>query len=182
MPLLVDFFADWCEPCSMLAPVLEKVAKELEGKLILAKANLDDIPKTAQLLGVERIPTVVLFENGKAKSGFVGVRPESAIKEWLAEMMGENSNEDNQKKIDEMIKWYENYAKENGFKLNPDKAAVERVMKGLLANEKKYGQKYCPCRRVSQNKEADAKNICPCVYHKDEIKKDSTCFCRLFVA
>ena len=67
------------------------------------------------------------------------------------------------------------------MKLNPDKKIVERVMAGLAENEKKYGAKYCPCRRVSGNKEEDAKKICPCIWHKDEIEKDGHCFCNLYV-
>ena len=56
---------------------------------------------------------------------------------------------------EELINWSDKYGKENGFKLNPDATAVERVTKGLLANEQKYGERYCPCRRISGNKEAD---------------------------
>jgi len=82
-PVLVDFFATWCEPCSMLAPILEKVADELKDKIILLKANLDDIPLTAQKFKVDRIPTVALFKDGKPVSGFVGLKSEADIKEWL---------------------------------------------------------------------------------------------------
>jgi len=79
-----------------------------------------------------------------------------------------------------MIKNYSEYAKENGFQLNPDRKTVERVINGLLANEKKNGKKYCPCRRLSGNEEEDLKKVCPCVYHKEEIKKDGRCYCGLF--
>jgi ferredoxin-thioredoxin reductase catalytic chain len=82
---------------------------------------------------------------------------------------------------EELIKWSDNYAKTNGFKLNPDGKSVERVAKGLLANEQKYGKRYCPCRRISGNQEADAKNICPCIYHRAELEKDGHCLCFLFV-
>jgi len=81
--ILVDFFATWCEPCSILAPTLEKIAEHFKEKIILVKANLDSIPATAQKFGVERIPTVVLFKDGKPVNGFVGVLPEQAIKDWL---------------------------------------------------------------------------------------------------
>ena len=67
------------------------------------------------------------------------------------------------------------------LRLNPDKKIVERVINGLLTNEKKYGKKYCPCRRVSGNIEEDEKNVCPCAFHKKEIEKDGHCFCNLFV-
>ena len=80
-----------------------------------------------------------------------------------------------------LIKKYQEYAKANGFSLNPDKEAVERIVRGLLENEKKHGEKYCPCRRITGDTEKDKKNICPCVYHKDEIEKDDRCLCGLFV-
>lgn len=166
-PVLVDFFATWCEPCSVLTPILEKVAQDLEEKIVLLKANLDEIPQTAKKFGIDRIPTVVLFEKGKPISGFVGLRTEKDIKLWL--------------EIEELIRWYAHYAKENGFNLNPDRKTVERIIKGLLENEKKHNKKYCPCRRVTGEEEADSKNICPCFWHKDEIKKDGRCFCGLFV-
>ena len=161
--VLVDFFATWCEPCSMLAPILEKVVESLKDKVVLMKASLDDVPKIAEQFGVEKIPTVILFKNGVAISGFVGLAPESSIKEWI--MTGE----------------FEDYAKTNGFQLNPDKKTVDRVIKGLLANEQKFGSQYCPCRRVTGDKEEDAKKICPCVWGKAEIEKDGHCLCNLYV-
>jgi len=82
---------------------------------------------------------------------------------------------------EELKKKYKEYAENNGFTLNPDEKTVERVITGLLRNEEKYGEKYCPCRRVSGNKEEDAKKICACVWHKDEIEKDGHCFCNLYV-
>jgi ferredoxin-thioredoxin reductase catalytic subunit len=86
-----------------------------------------------------------------------------------------------EKIIEQLMKEYSEYAKSNGFQLNPDKKAVERVINGLLENEKKYGEKYCPCRRMTGNQEEDSKKICPCFWHKDEIKKDGHCFCNLYV-
>lgn len=174
--VLVDFFATWCEPCSMLAPILEKVVDELKEKIILMKANLDDAPKTAEKFGIEKIPTVMLFNAGKPVSGFVGLQSESSIKKWLS-----NITDAREPNINEMINRYDNYAKSNGFRLNPDKKAVERVMNGLVANEKKYGKRYCPCRRISGVEAEDAKKICPCAFHKEEIEKDGHCICNLFV-
>jgi ferredoxin-thioredoxin reductase catalytic chain len=83
--------------------------------------------------------------------------------------------------MEEMIKNYSEYAKQNGFQLNPDRKTVERVINGLLANEKKNGKKYCPCRRLSGDEEEDLKKVCPCAYHKEEIKKDGRCYCGLFI-
>jgi thioredoxin 1 len=177
--VLVDFFATWCEPCSMLAPILEKVAEELKERIVLMKVNLDDAPNTAGKFGVEKIPTVMLFRDGNPISGFVGLAPESAVKEWIEKTEKENGLAEPD--IAGAIERYDNYAKSNGFRLNPDKAVVERVVKGLFANEKKYGSKYCPCRRVSGDKEEDSKKICPCIWHKEEVERDGHCLCNLYV-
>lgn len=88
--VLVDFFAVWCEPCSVLAPILEKAVKRFEEKTILMKVNIDEAPATAGKFQVERIPTVVLFKKGKPISGFVGVSSEESIKSWLENAIKEN--------------------------------------------------------------------------------------------
>jgi len=84
-PILVDFWAQWCMPCSVLGPILEKLAEEYKEKMILAKVDLDAAPLTAQKYRIEQIPTVILFKEGKPISGFIGVRPEPIIKNWLEE-------------------------------------------------------------------------------------------------
>jgi len=86
-----------------------------------------------------------------------------------------------EEKINEIIKEYEKDTKEKGRRLNPDKKIVERIVKGLLENEKKYGKRYCPCRRIIGNLEEDSKKICPCFWHREEIKKNGHCLCGLFV-
>lgn len=88
--VLVDFFAVWCEPCSVLGPILDKIVNEFSGKIILVKANLDEMPLTAQKFKIEKIPTVVLFKEGKPISGFVGLAPESSVKNWLENILKEN--------------------------------------------------------------------------------------------
>jgi len=86
----------------------------------------------------------------------------------------------NSTELEKIIQDSKNYAAKQGLRLNPDNKAVERIVKGLLENEKKYGFRYCPCRRVTGDKEADKKNICPCVYHLDEVEKFGHCLCGLF--
>lgn len=81
--VVVDFFAVWCEPCSMLAPILDKAVENFGGKVVLAKVNIDQAPQTAQKFSVEKIPTVVLFKDGKAISGFVGMAQKETIENWL---------------------------------------------------------------------------------------------------
>lgn len=83
--------------------------------------------------------------------------------------------------IEEIIKHYEEYAKKNKFKLNPNREVVERLIKGMLENEKKFGERYCPCRRITGNKEEDKGKICPCYWHQEEIERDGHCVCGLFV-
>ena len=85
-----------------------------------------------------------------------------------------------QERIEKLKKEYNEYAEANGFHLNPDEKTVERIINGLLNNEEKHGQMYCPCRRISGDKEEDAKKICPCIWHKDEIKNGGHCLCRLY--
>jgi thioredoxin len=113
--ILVDFFAVWCDPCSMLAPILEKVEKDFAGKFILAKVNIDSAPLTAGKFGISSIPNVILFKNGKPIDNFVGLRPEQTIKEWLEKIREANNNNNNKEKIDELEKEYAKYAKINGF-------------------------------------------------------------------
>ena len=170
-PVLVDFWASWCTPCFVLGPILEKVVEDYKDKISFAKVNLDAAPITAQKFGIDRIPSVVLFKNRKPVSGFVGVRPESLVREMLDKMLGDNPDDKNREEIEEIIKKYQEYAEKNGFKLNPNREIVERLIKGLLENEKKHGEKYCPCRRVTGNQEEDRPKICPCQWHREEIKK-----------
>ncbi len=83
--------------------------------------------------------------------------------------------------IGKTIKNYEKWAKENSFNVNPDKKTVEFLVKSLLEREKKFGKRYCPCRRITGNKEEDKKIICPCIYMKKEIEEGGRCLCGLFV-
>jgi ferredoxin-thioredoxin reductase catalytic chain len=83
--------------------------------------------------------------------------------------------------IRKMKSGFAKYAESQGFRLNPDDRIVEGLCRGMLANEKKHGARYCPCRLVTGNKQEDKKIICPCVYHKDEIARDGHCHCSLFV-
>lgn len=86
-----------------------------------------------------------------------------------------------EEEIEKLIKESEEYAKKNGYKLNPNRMIVEGVVRGLLARKENFGEIYCPCRKVTGNKEEDKKIICPCIYHDSEIEKDGHCFCNLFV-
>lgn len=90
-------------------------------------------------------------------------------------------NNNGDKKIEKLTQEYKEYAKTNNFKLNPNSKAAEGIVKLLLEREEKLGARYCPCRRVTGDKEEDKKIICPCIYHRAEIEKDGRCHCGLFV-
>jgi putative thioredoxin len=82
-PVLVDFWAEWCAPCRMLSPVLERLAEQAEEKWVLAKLNTENHADIARQFRISSIPNVKLFVEGKVTSEFVGVLPEYAIKQWL---------------------------------------------------------------------------------------------------
>jgi thioredoxin 1 len=84
-PVLVDFWAEWCGPCKMIAPHLEAIAAELGDKVQVIKVNIDENPLTPTKYGVRGIPTLMLFKNGEVAATKVGALPKSKLMEWVQE-------------------------------------------------------------------------------------------------
>ncbi len=86
-PIVIDFWAPWCNPCRQLAPMLEKLAAEYGGKFILAKINTDEEPQIAQAFGIQSLPTVFAFYQGQPVDQFVGLLTEEQIRQWLTPLL-----------------------------------------------------------------------------------------------
>jgi len=82
-PVLVDFWAPWCGPCQMMGPIIEELAEELEGQVVVGKLNVDENPQMAQKYGIMGIPTLLVFKNGQVVEQFVGVQPKEVLKQAL---------------------------------------------------------------------------------------------------
>jgi thioredoxin 1 len=83
-PVVVDFWAEWCGPCRMIAPALEELAAgSLDGKVKIVKLNVDENPKTAAKYGIQSIPTLMIFKNGELASRQVGAAPKQKLEQWI---------------------------------------------------------------------------------------------------
>jgi thioredoxin 1 len=84
LPVVVDFWAEWCGPCRMIAPALEEIATELKDKVKIVKLNIDENPAVASNLGIRSIPTLIIFKDGKAAAQKVGAAPKGELSKWIS--------------------------------------------------------------------------------------------------
>jgi thioredoxin 1 len=82
-PVVVDFWAEWCGPCRMIAPALEEIAGSLDGKVKIVKLNVDENPKTAAKYGIQSIPTLMIFKDGQMASRQIGALPKQKLEDWI---------------------------------------------------------------------------------------------------
>ena len=82
-PVVVDFWAEWCGPCRMIAPALEEIAGTLNGKVKIVKLNVDENPRTAAKYGIQSIPTLMIFKGGQMASRQIGAAPKQKLEQWI---------------------------------------------------------------------------------------------------
>ena len=86
-PVLVDFWAEWCGPCKQIAPTLDELAKDLAGKITIAKVNVDENPNTPSKYGVRGIPTLMVFKGGQVAATKIGMLPKQKLYEWVQSVL-----------------------------------------------------------------------------------------------
>ena len=86
-PVVVDFWAEWCGPCRMIAPALEEIAGSLGDKVKIVKLNVDESPATATKYGIQSIPTLMIFKNGQMASRQIGAAPKQKLEQWITAAM-----------------------------------------------------------------------------------------------
>lgn len=124
IPILVDFWAEWCGPCRLLGPVLERLAEKHAGKWKLVKINTEEYPEIAAKYGIRSIPNVKLFHKGKVINEFTGALPEKMIEDWLKKFIPS--------KYSEMIEKAKSLLEQG--KIEDAKAILEEVHKGDISN------------------------------------------------
>ncbi len=87
LPVVVDFWAEWCGPCKVIGPALEEISEEMAGKVKIVKVNIDENPQTPMQYGVRGIPTLLIFDKGEVKAEKIGAAPKSKLSEWVEQSL-----------------------------------------------------------------------------------------------
>ena len=87
LPVVVDFWAEWCGPCKVIGPALEEISDEMAGKVKIVKVNIDENPQTPMQYGVRGIPTLLIFNKGEVKAEKIGAAPKSKLSEWVEQSL-----------------------------------------------------------------------------------------------
>ena len=87
LPVVVDFWAEWCGPCKVIGPALEEISEEMAGKVKIVKVDIDENPQTPMQYGVRGIPTLLIFDKGEVKAEKIGAAPKSKLSEWVEQSL-----------------------------------------------------------------------------------------------
>lgn len=129
VPVVVDLWAEWCGPCKTLGPIIEKVIDETNGKVVLAKVDVDANPQISQAFQVQSIPAVYALRDGKVVEGFVGAQPEAQVKAWVESLIP--SAEESE--VAQLIAAGDEASLRQAIELEPDNAVAITALAALLA-------------------------------------------------
>ena len=138
-PVIVDFWAPWCEPCKQLTPIIEKLVNEKNGNVILAKMNIDESPEVAQQLKIQSIPAVMAFSDGQPVDGFIGVQPEKNISDFINKISALNKSSSSEENLEAGRKYIEKNNFEEAsiiltevLKIEPDNISAKSLLARCL--------------------------------------------------
>ena len=138
-PVIVDFWAPWCEPCKQLTPIIEKLVNEKNGNVILAKMNIDESPEVAHQLKIQSIPAVMAFSDGQPVDGFIGVQPEKNISDFINKISALNKSSSSEENLEAGRKYIEKNNFEEAsiiltevLKIEPDNISAKSLLARCL--------------------------------------------------
>lgn len=136
-PVVVDLWAPWCGPCKSLGPILERVIDDTEGRVVLAKVNIDQNPGVAQAFGVQSIPAVFAIRNREVVSSFVGAQGESAVREFIANLLPDEEVDE----LEELVAAGDEASLRSALESRPDHPMAACALASLLAERNEDGDR-----------------------------------------